>query len=65
MNIRRQMLRWRLRNGKLTEAAYRSSFSHQPATRQVTRVVLGQGRPRGRTYERTYHPTKGWRETRA
>ena len=65
MNIRRQMIRWQLRAGKITEAIYAASFKHPPAVREFNR--LGQGYPIGRiiTYERRYHPTKGWRTTRA
>ena len=65
MNIRRQMIRWQLRAGKIKEAIYAASFKHPPAVREFNRIILGQGYPIGRTYERRYHPTKGWRTTRA
>ena len=65
MNLRRQMLRWRLRNGKITEAAYAGAFSHPPARSEFTRIIRGQGKPQLRAYERRYHPTKGWRTTLA
>ena len=65
MNLRRQMLRRQLHNGTLSPARYAASFRHPPATREIMRTVFGQGKPKARIYERSYHPTKGWRETRA